>query len=337
MIRHKRQPTTTPDAQPEASPATTFRSGTVARLARMPVATLRIWEQRYRAVQPATAPSGHRLYAPGDVERVILLRQLTDQGHGIGAIAGLSTQQLQNLASQPASRQSAARQAAALRVVVVGSALASRLQRPGVSQGLAKPARVVATYESLADAAQAAQGSAELLVWHAPALHDDVPPELQAARRAWGMPRVAVMYRFAGRAATQAFAQAGVVAVREPADDEALGAWLKSMTAAPAASPAQAPVVGAEPHVAMPPRRYDDATLTAIAGLPPTLACECPRHVAELLMQVSSFEAYSASCMNRNDADAELHAYLQQVAGAARVLFESAMENLARHEGLRLR
>ncbi|TAL54562.1 MerR family transcriptional regulator [Pandoraea sp.] len=336
MNRPKRQPAARTDVPPGASSATTFRSGTVARLARMPVATLRIWEQRHRAVQPATAPSGHRLYAPADVERVILLRQLTDQGHGIGTIAGLSTKQLQELINQPGSLQGTARPAAAMRMVVVGPALAARLQRPAVSQGLAKPARVVAAFDSLAQAAQAAQGSADLLIWHAPALHDDVPAELQAARRAWGMPRVAVIYRFAGRAATQAFAQAGVVAVREAAGDEALGAWLASMQTPSAASAAQAraPI---EPHVAMPPRRYDDATLTAIAGLPPTLACECPRHVAELLMQVSSFEAYSASCVNRNDADAELHAYLQQVAGAARVLFESAMESLARHEGLQLR
>jgi hypothetical protein len=59
--------------------------------------------------------------------------------------------------------------------------------------------------------------------------------------------------------------------------------------------------------------------------------------VAELLMQISSFEAYSAGCMNRSPADAELHAYLQQVAASCRTLFESALERVARHEGLRLR
>ena len=87
----------------------------------------------------------------------------------------------------------------------------------------------------------------------------------------------------------------------------------------------------------MPPRRYDEATLTAVAGLPPALACECPRHVAELLMQLSSFEAYSAGCTRQDTADAELHAYLQQVAGASRVLFEAALERVIRHEGLALR
>ena len=56
-------------------------------MANMPVATLRIWEQRYQAVHPATAASGHRLYSPADVQRVLMLRQLTEQGHAIGTLA----------------------------------------------------------------------------------------------------------------------------------------------------------------------------------------------------------------------------------------------------------
>ena len=84
------------------------------------------------------------------------------------------------------------------------------------------------------------------------------------------------------------------------------------------------------------PQRYDDAALTAIAGLSPAIACECPRHLAELLMQLSNFETYSADCANRSPADAQLHAYLQRVAGASRGLFEAALERVARHEGLTL-
>jgi MerR family transcriptional regulator, light-induced transcriptional regulator len=72
--------------QPEKAQPT-FRAGAVARIAGMPVATLRIWEQRYQAVRPHTAASGHRLYSSADVERVTLLRRLTAQGHAIGMLA----------------------------------------------------------------------------------------------------------------------------------------------------------------------------------------------------------------------------------------------------------
>ena len=90
---------------------------------------------------------------------------------------------------------------------------------------------------------------------------------------------------------------------------------------------------GPTPHTTLPgrvePRRFDDAELTALMELPPGLACECPRHVAELLMQLASFEAYTAGCIREGSDDAALHDYLEQIAGTARVLFESALERVA--------
>jgi hypothetical protein len=52
--------------------------------------------------------------------------------------------------------------------------------------------------------------------------------------------------------------------------------------------------------------------------------------------KISNFETYSGECANRSAADAKLHAYLQQVAGAARMLFETALEHVAIAEGLPL-
>lgn len=333
----------------DTPPSPAFRSAAVARMAQMPVATLRIWEQRHQAVRPATAPSGHRHYSPADVQRVLLLRQLTGQGHAIGSIAGLETPQLLRLSRPPGVDPAGAEidtpaASPVLRIAVVGPALALRLQRPAVNRHATR-ARVVAMFESLADAAVAAAAApstpADLLLWLAPELRPDLPAELPAelaaARDACGAARLVVMYRFAGASATRALAALGAEVLREPADDLALGTWLAS---AARRRPARERVPGASdaapPVGALAPRRFDDATLTSISGLSSTLACECPRHVAELLMQLSSFERYSAGCVDRSPADAALHAYLQQVAGASRALFESALERVAQHEGLTL-
>ena len=338
-----------PAIAPSAAPDPRFRSQAVARMAQMPVATLRVWEQRYRAVRPATAPSGHRLYSPTDVQRVMLLRQLTQRGHAIGSIAALDSEQLQRIALAPTGGVAEpglapARSSSALSLAVVGPALALRLQRPALARPGGPSARVIAVYESLADAARAkAAAPADLLLCHVPELQPGLLPALRATQKACGARRMAVVYRYAGSPATNALAAAGIIVAREPADDEALGAWLSAVTRE-VATPSSARRTGAEnlataghPRPSVPPRRFDDAALTAIAGLSPTLACECPRHVAELLMQLSSFESYSAGCVNRHPADAQLHAYLQQVAGASRALFESALERVAEHEGLHLR
>ncbi|GAP37249.1 MerR family transcriptional regulator [Piscinibacter sakaiensis] len=360
-----------------------LRSAAAARLAGMPVATLRIWEQRYRAVQPATAPSGHRLYALQDLARLQLLRALTRQGHAIGSIATLDTATLQALAdaapaarpgddagrdADPARPDAAAdataaaagagpqahgqatagapapgRRARALRLAVVGASLAARLQRPAFGH----PRAAITVHASLRAAARAAAAAGpdaapELLVWETPQLRPDAPPELAAALRAFGRGRVAALYRHGSRGATLALRALGVVVAREPGDDEALGAWLAAVAAGlgPRPAPDMSPAPEAPPLPGpaddLPPRRYDDATLTTLAVRASAVSCECPRHVAELLLQLASFEAYSAGCRHRNADDAALHAALQQVAGRARVLFEDALEQVARHEGLPL-
>jgi hypothetical protein len=76
--------------------------------------------------------------------------------------------------------------------------------------------------------------------------------------------------------------------------------------------------------------------LTQFAGLSSTIVCECPAHLAELLLQISNFETYTGDCANRSVADAQLHAYLKRVAGTARMLFETALEHVAIAEGLPL-
>jgi hypothetical protein len=151
-----------------------------------------------------------------------------------------------------------------------------------------------------------------------------------------------VLYSFAAETVCEALATAGTALLREPQPDAVVAQWLNSLSskaatalqpAADLSMPMPMPKPGAEP---VPPRRWDDAALADFANLSPTMACECPRHVAELLMQLSHFEAYSAECEHRNAADAELHAYLRQVATASRTRFEAALEHVALHEGLLL-
>ena len=63
---------------PVSSEQPRYRSGAVARMVRIPVATLRIWERRYQVVGPALTPSGHRLYDQQDLARVREVLRLLD-------------------------------------------------------------------------------------------------------------------------------------------------------------------------------------------------------------------------------------------------------------------
>ena len=216
-------------------PFTNSNNAQSSRMARMPVSTLRIWEQRYKVVAPATTPTGKRLYSAADVERLALLKQLTDHGHAIGAIAALSAAQLQQVASTHITIVAGGQNPQVPRpvpwhLVVVGTALARRLQRPAVARHLGRPLKVSAVFDTLVQAADAnREGPVDLLVWQAPSLPADALSELKAAAAAWGARRVAVVYRFAGAVARETFAGAAVVLLREPQDDDALGAWLAAL------------------------------------------------------------------------------------------------------------
>lgn len=324
-----------------------YRSGAVARMLHMPVATLRVWERRYAVTRPLRSPSGQRLYGADDVRRLALLKQLSDLGHAIGSLAALDMAQLQAVAATHAQALSQARAVPPLaggpafasapargscRVAVIGPALGLRLRRPSLLRRLGRPVQWLGPFDDAAQAAAALRGApVDLLLVQAPHLHAEWLPALRAHSPDWGMLPTGVLYGFAAEAVCDALATAGVALLREPQADAVLAQWLRSLLDAPTSAQRAAPA-----GTGVTPRRWGDAALADFAGLSSTIACECPRHVAELLMQLSHFEAYSAECESRSPADAELHAYLGRVTAAARAQFETALEFVAVHEGLML-
>lgn len=60
--------------------------------------TLRAWERRYAAIEPARSDGGQRMFSDADVERLALLRTLTTAGTTISALAPLPTPELRRLA-----------------------------------------------------------------------------------------------------------------------------------------------------------------------------------------------------------------------------------------------
>ncbi len=84
--------------------------GVVAERTGLSPDLLRVWERRYRAVEPSRAADGQRLYSDSDVERLRLLRLATLAGRGIRQVAQLGTDELTQLVREDeAARQRAVR------------------------------------------------------------------------------------------------------------------------------------------------------------------------------------------------------------------------------------
>jgi|LauGreSuBDMM15SN_2_FD.fasta_scaffold04077_1 DNA-binding transcriptional MerR regulator len=329
-----------------------YRSGAVARMAGMPVATLRIWQQRYQAVQPITSASGQRLYSAADVERVSVLRRLTEKGYAIGLLAALDTRQLlemmnvSNLTRSSIDVEMPPKQTT-ISIVVVGQALARRLKRKKFQTLNGLTLKWVGAFDSLAESTQAALDSTgpkvDLILMHVASLQPGAQQELRVAQEAWQAHSTAVVYGYSNTAARAEFIHSDTPLLQEPIDDESLSQWLTELEITSTNEDKRhtnnkldnrSVVELTEKDVSAP--KFTDDALTAFAGMSSTIACECPSHLAKLLMQISHFETYSSDCNNRNAADAQLHAYLHKVSGVARMLFETALEHVAIAEGIPL-
>jgi hypothetical protein len=63
---------------------------------------------------------------------------------------------------------------------------------------------------------------------------------------------------------------------------------------------------------------FDDKFLADLSGLSRVIECECPKHLADLVLNLGGFEQYSAECASRSPGDVVLHLQLQRAAGLAR-------------------
>ncbi len=346
--------------------AALYRSAAVAQVTGLPVATLRMWERRYRVVAPTVSAGGHRRYRAQDVRRLALLKRLVDGGHAISAVAPLATDALAALLAHDEEAQGRAQpvQAAvgdaghlppAQAAVaprpwwIVGSTLAGRLARGRVWSRLAAAgahwAADAAHLDELPDAP-----------WHGGVLVIGAPIVQPALAQAWvdavarrAPARWAVLYGLASADTERLLRRAGAALRREPLSDAELVDWLLELARWPTS-----PRAGLDPRAGAgsvaapdattlgedlpdpPPRRYSDAVLVNVAAIGSDVACDCPRHVAELLLQVARFEDYSAQCRQRSPADAALHERLHRLSGQARRLFEEALEHVAVVEGISL-
>ncbi len=75
----------------------------VSRLTGLSADTIRVWERRYRAVEPNRTDGNKRRYSGAQVRRLVLLRRATELGHSIGQIVQLPDAELRRLIGESCS------------------------------------------------------------------------------------------------------------------------------------------------------------------------------------------------------------------------------------------
>ena len=310
--------------------------GAVSRLTGLTDHTIRVWERRYTAIVTARAANGRRQYTEADVQKLTLLKRLTDHGIAIGRIAGDSIEELR--AQLESLRKLAARaEPPALRVAVLGDFLPRQLSEQGHGTGSLDIRVADSSHERFA--ADLRQQPVDVVVLERPVLDAESLAELRRYLAGSGSAQGVIVYSFGRTRDLAAAASDGIVALRAPVGPEELRD--AAMRAANAGNhpgrdlqPPDTTLPAAEFSGPVAARRFNPQQLANLASARNGIECECPRHLVQLVSDLSAFEIYSDRCASRDDEDAALHRYLHRTTAEARALVERALERLADVEDL---
>jgi DNA-binding transcriptional MerR regulator len=314
--------------------------GAVAKLTGLSDHTIRVWERRYQAVIAGRAANGRREYTAANVEKLGLLKRLTDAGVSISRIAADGIDELR----QRAASMSVLSQAPAtgtISAAVLGEYLASRLGTG--DQDLAPLELVVVDTDRDRFAADLHRHTPDVVVIETPILNREAIEQLESLVRRCGARGGVLVFSFANSRDVEHARQAGFVVLRAPVDVEELrAAAVRSLAAPSLTTPANAAAEAGDTDAdwrftgQVAPRRFTQQQLARLANASTAIDCECPQHLAELVRDLSAFEVYSAQCANRDDEDAALHSYLHQTTAQARALIEVALEKVVKAEGIQV-
>ena len=314
----------------------TYRIGAVSRLTGVPADTLRVWERRYTVVMPVRSDTGTRLYGSEDVGRLALIKRLVDRGDAISSVANLSLAQLRERFSGTDLPECRHAPEGPCRVAVLGLALGERLRLDASAlDGL----ELMGIYEGPeALLAATARDTPDLLLFDCPTVHTDQVRELGRLLVQSGAPRAILVYHFASRGTLERLEARHILAKRAPVDvlDLRRRCLALHQNAQGVVQRHAEPTDGVDISLPIPRRRFADGQLARIAAFSPTLSCECPRHLTDLVSALAAFEGYCEECESRHTDAATLHAFLHASTAHARALMETALARVVAAEGIEI-
>ncbi|MDT0619611.1 MerR family transcriptional regulator [Salinisphaera sp. P385] len=308
-----------------------YRIGAVTQRTGLTADCLRAWERRHDVVRPQRGGGGHRVYSEADIRKLSLLRRLVDAGEAIGAISSLDVPALeQRLAAAENGRP--ARRSVAL--YVAGTLAVDKLK----PQLPTSDFRLTGEAASLADAASRFRpdrdGGMPMLVAECESLDEIDVAHLIRLIDTLQPSHTLLLHRFLPRHLRERLARHRVSLLRSPLPASDLRQILAARHLRGAETTETTETADASADRDAPPPRFSRETLRRLAAMQPTLICECPKHLSELLTSLLAFEDYSQQCEDRSPEDADTHAFLRAATGRARVAMEQALVRVLRHDGI---
>lgn len=313
-----------------------FKIGAVARLTGISIHTIRKWEERYAAVEPARSQGGKRLYSDVDVRRLTLIKKLADRGLSLPAIARSSVDELADAWGQVADTAGNRPVDRPARAAVLGAGLAATLK---LQAKQVREFEVVAAADDEAELHRQLEGvEADVLLLDCPAIVKASAQRINQLLEAFEVPTAVVVYRFGGIRYVEALRSWRVAVLRAPAEagalEQAVAGLRKETPSAPQIGTSMAAV---DEHSVEPlPPRFSREALATMALSNPKATCECQKNLVDVVLSLRALEEYLGGCDSRSAEDEALHQALWQKVCEARSNIEDAIEHFAAVEGIAL-
>jgi DNA-binding transcriptional MerR regulator len=303
-----------------------YAIGVVARRTQTHPETIRVWERRYELIVPGRSETGRRLYSENDIAKLTLVKRLTELGHAVSSLAKLSTDELRDrlnasLASEPNNNS---QQFSKLRVVFANDALRLRLSR----ELLIHDDITIVDFPKK-NASSVMEPRADIVIVDLVTLNEESLFDVQHYLSETGCESALVIFNYGTKKFILELEDAGVVCLKGSVAAAQIYRACRSIK--PTLSTSKL-----APNQNATSPRFTTEQLSRIAALTSKIACECPNHLAELIINLSAFEKYSSECANRNQEDAQLHSQLNQAAGASRYILEESLVRLMEIEGIEI-
>jgi len=303
-----------------------YAIGVVARRTQTHPETIRVWERRYELIVPGRSETGRRLYSENDIAKLTLVKRLTELGHSVSSLAKLSNDDLRDrlnasLASEPSKYTE---QLSKLRVVFANDALRLRLSR----DLLIHEDITVVDFPNK-NLSSVMEQRADIVIVDLVTLNEESLSDVRHYLSETGCESALVIFNFGTKKSILELEDAGEVCLKGSVAAAEIYRACRSI---------KPTLSNSRPALNQPVTspRFTNEQLSRIAALTSKIACECPNHLAELIINLTAFEKYSSECANRNEEDAQLHSQLNQAAGASRLILEESLVRLMEIEGIEI-
>jgi DNA-binding transcriptional MerR regulator len=298
--------------------------GAVAKATGINASTLRIWEHRYGVPKPHRTDGGARRYAPTEVKRLKIIKALVDVGH---KPSNLSSMTIDELAEHldflnphlPPQRKSTER----IRLITVGDTAGlktilrdNRLSDIDIVNHLSDPTQI-----------EQWQGRFDVLLFNYSALQSAHAQQLIHLTQGVTCMGAMVIYSYSNSTTIQTLEAAGVRCLKSPINSDDVSQLLdffaeKNRFNGNVARNSE--------------KKFSAEDLETISAMDYSLYCECPRHLAGLLMSLNGFVSYSEQCLDTSPKDAAIHRFLRTLAADAIAAIESGLELVLNAEDITL-